>query len=150
MYEVYVQMKKRTVSLLLLVTILIGVSGAAHAAEPYASYYLDSYYVSLIAKGNGKMAVLVSINGVGKQDKIGVQEILIDHKTSASSSWTYYKSLYGADHPDFYVYDDYSYDEEIYFDGVPGEIYRVTITAYAKKGSGSGTGNVTSSAVTCK
>ena len=143
-------MKKKVISLFLMLAMLLGVSGAASAVEMRASRYLDDYYVSLIAKGNGQMAVVVSINGVGKQDKIGVREISIDHKTSANANWTYYDSLYGSDHPEFYLYDSRSYDEEIYFDGVPGEIYRVTITAYAKTGSGSDTGHVTSTSVTCK
>lgn len=135
-------MKKRAISFLLVVASLFGVSGAAYAVEPRASYTLDSYYLALIAKDNGRMGVVVSINGVGVQDKIGVREISIDHKTRASADWTYYDSLYGADHPDFYAYDARSYDEEIYFNGVPGEIYRVTITAYAKKGDKSDTGHV--------
>lgn len=143
-------MKKRVVSLLLTAATLLGVSGAAYAVEARASYTLDSYYVALVAKGNGKMAVDVSIDGVGVQDKIGVQEISIDYKASASDDWSYYDSLYGAAHPEFYVYGERSYEGEIFFDGVPGEIYRVTITAYAKSGSKWDTGYVTSGSATCK
>lgn len=143
-------MKKRVISLLLAVATVLGVSGVAYAVEARSSYTLDDYYVALIAKGNGKMAVDVSVDGVGVQDKIGVQEISIDHKTSSSASWTYYDSLYGAAHPEFYVYGERSYEGEIYFDGVPGEIYRVTVTVYAKKGSKSDTGDVTSPSVTCE
>lgn len=145
-------MKKRVISLLLVVITLLINSGATYATDVagiHASHNLDDYYVALIAKGNGKMAVAVSINGVGTQDKIGVQEISIDHKTSANSNWTYYDSLYGAANPDFYVYGERSYDNEIYFDGVPGEIYRVTITAYAKAGSNWDTGYVTSLSAIC-
>lgn len=142
-------MKKRIISLVLTVATLLGISGVACAVEPRASYTLDSYYVTLRAKGDGKMSVGVIVNGVGVSDKIGVQEIFIEHKSNSNDSWSYYDSLFGAENPDFYAYEERSFVKDIYFDGVPGEIYRVTVYAYAKKGSLSDTGNVTSASATC-
>lgn len=143
-------MKKRAISLLLVMVTLLGATGVAAAVEARSSYNLSSYRVTLTAKGNGKMEISVSIRGVEEQDKIGVQEIEIEHKTSANGSWTHYDTLYGASHPEFYAYNALRYSKEITFDGEPGEIYQVTITAYAKKGSNSDTGEATSSAVTCR
>lgn len=143
-------MKKRVISFLLAVVTVLGVSGLASAVETRASENLESYYVGISAKGNKKMAVSVSIDGVGEQDKIGIQEIEIEHKTSPEANWAYYDSLYGSADPDFYAYKARSYENVVYFDGVPGEIYRVTLTAYAKKGSKSDTGEVTSGSATCK
>lgn len=142
-------MKKRMVSLVLTVATLLGISGVACAVEPRASYTLDSYYVGLTAEGDGEMNVSVIVNGVGVADKIGVQEIYIEHKTSPNGSWSYYDSLYGAENPDFYVYNDRLFAKDIPFNGIPGEIYRVTVYAYAKKGSLSDTGHVTSGSATC-
>lgn len=142
-------MKKRMISLVLTVATLLGISGVACAVEPRASYTLDSYYVGLTAKGDGRMNAAVIVNGVGVTDKIGVQILYIEHKSSPDDSWKYYDSLYGVENPDFYVYGERSFVKDIYFDGVPGEIYRVTVTAYAKKGSLSDTGNVTSGSATC-
>lgn len=142
-------MKKRVISLVLTVATLLGVSGAACAVEPYASHTLDDYYVVLTAKGDSKMNIGVIVNGVGEMDKIGVQMILIEYKTSPNDSWHYYDSLYGASNPDFYDYNARFYAEDIPFTGEAGDIYRVTVTAYAKKGSLSDTGNVTSGSATC-
>ena len=142
-------MKKRVISLVLTVATLLGVSGAACAVEPYASYTLDDYYVTLNAKGDSRMNIAVIVNGVGVTDKLGVQMILIEYKTSSNDSWHYYESLYGADNPDFYVYGERSFVKDIPFDGEAGDIYRVTVTAYAKKGSLSDTGSVTSGSATC-
>lgn len=143
-------MKKRAVSLFLVIVTLMGISGAASAVEARSSNNLSSYRVTLTAKGNGQMGISVTIRGVEEQDKIGVQEIEIEHKTSANGSWTHYDTLYGASHPEFYAYNTRLYSKEITFDGEPGEIYQVTITAYAKKGSSSDTGEATSGAVTCR
>lgn len=143
-------MKKRAVSLFLVMVTLLGSFGAAFAVEARSSNNLSSYRVTLTAKGNGQMEITATVVGVGVQDKIGVQGIKIEHKTSASGSWTHYDTLYGASHPEFYANNKRSYDVKTTFDGEPGEIYQVTITAYAKKGSTSDTGEATSSAVTCR
>lgn len=142
-------MKKRMISLVLTVATLLGISGVACAVEPRASYTLDDYYVTLNAKGDGRMNAAVIVNGVGVADKIGVQILYIEYKANPNDSWHYYDSLYGAENPDFYVYNERSYVDDISFDGIPGEIYRVTVTAYAKKGSLSDTGYVTSGSATC-
>lgn len=143
-------MKRKTIVLFLVIATLLGVSGAAYAVEPRASHTLDSYYVTLSAKGDSKMRVGAIINGVGEQSKIGVQEVYIEYKTSPDDDWHYYDSLYGALNPDFYVYNERSYVGNIDFDGEVGNIYRVTITAYAKKGTQSDTGYVTSGSATCR
>lgn len=142
-------MKKKVISLVLTAAFLLGASGAACAVEPRASYTLDSYYVALTAEGNSEMNIGVIVNGVGVADKIGVQMVYIEYKTDPNDSWNYYDSLYAAENPDFYVYGERSYVDDISFTGVPGDIYRVTVTAYAKKGSLSDTGNVTSGSATC-
>lgn len=143
-------MRKRALSFCLAAMMLLGTVGTAFAVEPRASYTLDSYYVGLSAEGEGKMLISPVVNGVGQQDKIGVQQVDIEYKTSANGTWEYYDSMYAAEYPEFYTYKDWSYLGDIYFDGVPGHYYRVTITAYAKKGTLSDTGYVTSPGVRCK
>lgn len=143
-------MGKRILSFYLAVMMLLGTTAAAYAIEPRASYTLDDYSVALSAEGGGKMLISAVVNGVGEQDKIGVQQIDIEYKTSANGTWEYYDSLYAAEHPEFYTYKDWSYLGDIYFDGVVGHYYRVTITAYAKKGTLSDTGFVTSFSTRCK
>lgn len=143
-------MRKRALSFCLAAMMLLGTAGTAFAVEPRASYTLDDYYVGLTAEGEGVMTISVVVNGVGQQDKIGVRQIDIEYKTSANGTWEYYDSLYGAEYPEFYTYNERSYLNDIPFDGVPGHYYRVTITAYAKKGTLSDTGYVTSPGVRCK
>jgi len=134
---------------------LLSVSGTAFAVEngaieitPFASKYLNSYTVVLAAKGSGKMVVSMSVDGTGIMDKIGVMEVEIDYLKNGT--WYYWDSLDSVEHPEFYAYNSRDYVGDAYFTGTPGVTYYVTLTVYAKKGSGSDTGYVTSSAVVCK
>lgn len=143
-------MKRRTLFCFLAVMMLLGAAGMAFAVEPLASYTLDSYYVALSAEGRGVMSITAVVNGVGDQDKIGVQQIDIEYKTSINADWNYYDSLYASAHPELYDYGTDTFLGGIDFEGTPGHYYRVTITAYAKKGTLSDTGYVTSASVRCK
>lgn len=143
-------MRKRAISFLMAFVMLLGITGMAFAVDARASQTLSNYFVGLSAAGGGTMSITAVVNGVGEQDKIGVQQINIECKTSSSAEWEYYDTMYAAAHPDFYVYEDRTYMGGIDFEGVPGHYYRVTITAYAKKGTISDTGYVTSPTVLCK
>lgn len=143
-------MKKRAILFFLSVILLLGTIGNASAAEMRASHNLDGYHVTLVANGGGSMKIIVSIDGAGEQEKIGVQQVDIDHKTSPDADWSFYDTLYGSTHPEFYAYKSWSYEGGIFFDGIPGETYRVTVTVYAKDKNGSDTGYVSSFAVECK
>ena len=144
--------KKHIIPFLLSFVLLLGMCVPASASDngplPYASNYLERYSVALGAHGNGKMTISTSIDGVGRQDKIGVLSIDIEKKVNGV--WQYYDTIDSIEHPEFFAYDSYDYVGAIDFYGTPGVAYRVTILAYAKKGSGSDTGTVTSPAVVCK
>lgn len=153
---------KKVLSLVIAMCMFFSLSSTAFAvdvgkseAEPTAvanvlraSYYLDGYSVGLGAKGSGLMAVAMTVDGVGVMDKIGVREIYIEQKIDGV--WKFYDSLDGAEHPEFYDYNSRDYIGTTYFTGTPGVTYRVTLTAYAKKGTGSDTGYITSPTVVCK
>lgn len=141
-------MKKRAISFLLAVVMLLTLTGTAFAVAPRASDYLDSYMVVLRAMGNGTMEVSMSVEGVGIQDKIGVREVMIEKKINGV--WTYQESLDSVDYPEFYAYNSRDYLGAVNFTGTPGVSYRVTLTVYARTGTGSDTGYVTSPVVVCK
>ena len=146
-------MRRRAVTLLLVVCIVMSVANAVFAREvvPYASSYLDRYGVSLIAAGDGQMAIDMSVDGVSKMSKIGVMEVYIEEKNTSTGSWHEYDTLYGMDDPDtFYDYNSYDYLRTIYFDGVVGRYYRVSLIVFASNSSGSDTGEITSYTVRCK
>ena len=122
--------------------------GAPIAHAMRSSSYLDSYSVGIEARGNGTIAVTMTVDGKGKMEKIGVIEVEIEQKVNGI--WRYYDSQYGAEHPEFYDYNTWDYVGTTYFQGTPGVSYRVTLTVYARNSKGSDTGYITSYTVVCR
>lgn len=145
-------MKKRITSIILAVITIFSLNSTVWAADngivPYASDYLDGCSVGLNSPSIGRMAVNVTVDAVGIADKIGIIEIYVERKIN--DGWWFYKSLDSVDHPEFYDYNSRDYINTIFFDAESGYTYRVTITAYARKGSGSDTLDLTSYSCLCR
>lgn len=153
-------MKRNFLSLALTLAMLFSLSVTAFATDgsvgtdmltiraARASAYLDGYAVAIEARGNGVIAVAMSVDGTGIMEKIGVSEVEIEQKINGK--WTYYDSQYGAEHPEFYEYNSRDYLGTTYFNGTPGVSYRVTLTVYARNSQGSDTGYITSYTVVCE
>lgn len=145
-------MKKRLFSIFCIVVAIFNLCGTSLATDtgimPQASDYLDGCSLRLRSTSGGRMAVDITVDAVGIADIVGVREIYIERQEG--TKWKFYDSMDSVEHPEFYDYDSRDYLATIYFDGVPGDTYRVTITAYAKKGAGSDTLDFTSYAVLCR
>lgn len=145
-------MKRRAISIFLVIIVIFSCSSTVWAADdgivPYASDYLDGCSVGLASTGIGRMVVDVTVDAVGIADKIGIIEIYIERQINGK--WKFYESLDSVDHPEFYEYNSRDYLNSIYFDAESGYTYRVTITAYARKGSGSDTIDLTSYPCLCR
>lgn len=143
-------MKKRLISLTLVVCILFSLAGLANAGI-LASSQLERYGIALTAKGNSDMAISIFVDGVTEMEKIGVNEVFIEERNTATSGWHEFDTYYGMDDKDlYYDFDSYDYIRTLHFDGTPGKYYRVTIIAFGKNSAGMDTGTVTSSTVLCK
>ena len=65
-----------------------------------ASQYLDGYSVGIEARGNGKIAVAMTVDGTGVMEKIGVREVdvykrqVVTVETIASSDWSYLQATF--------------------------------------------------------
>ncbi len=140
-------MKKRVVSLVLALAMIVSVSGAALATAK-ASDYLSSYTISLEAIGNGRMEIFYDVNGTSTMTKIGAQALYVDEYVNGS--WSSYTTLLAVDNDDFYGYNTAGHAGFAYFNGTPGVKYRVTLVAYARNSSGSDTGWGTSLSATCR
>ncbi len=153
-------MKRKLASFALMLAMIFSLSVTAFAADGFidadtltmravrSSAYLDGYAVAIEARGNGVIAVAMSVDGKGVMEKIGVKEVEIEQKINGK--WTYYDSQYGAEHPEFYEYDSRDYLGTTYFNGTPGVSYRVTLTVYARNSQGYDTGYITSYTVVCE
>jgi hypothetical protein len=152
-------MKRRLFSLFLMLIMMFSVGMTASAVYrpetgmptingTRSSAYLDGYSVGIEARGNGKIAVAMTVEARSKMEKLGVHEVEIEQKINGK--WTYYDSQYGAEHPEFYDYNTWDYVGTTYFQGTPGVSYRVTLTVYARNSKGSDTGYITSYTVVCR
>ena len=142
-----INLKKRLVSLILALCMIISVSGAAFATAK-ASEYLSTYVISLEALGDGEMEIYYYVVGTGRMTKIGAQALYIDEYVNGS--WSPYLTMTAAENDDFYGYNTASHAGFAYFTGTPGVEYRVTFMAYARNSSGSDTGTGTSLSETCQ
>ena len=131
-------MKRRLFSLFLMLIMMFSVGMTASAV----------YSVGIEARGNGKIAVAMTVEARSKMEKLGVHEVEIEQKVNGN--WRYYDSQYGAEHPEFYDYNTWDYVGTTYFQGTPGVSYRVTLTVYARNSKGSDTGYITSYTVVCR
>lgn len=147
-------MKKKTLSLLSTILLLFSLTTTAFAIDGQtfsvtrASQYLDGYSVGIEARGNGKIAVAMTVDGVGVMEKIGVTEVYIEKKVNGV--WVEHETQYAVEHPEFYNYNSRDYIGNAYFYGEAGVRYRVTLMVYARNSKGSDTGYITSYTVVCE
>ena len=141
-------MKKRFISLLLVVCMFLSLATVANAR---ASEYLDGYVLDPIALGNGEIELYVRVEAVYDVDRVGIMLLQIEERNSPTSSWHSYDTLWGSDDPDkFYDYNFAYYTGIFVFDLTPGRDYRFTITAYAGDTTGFDTRVISTGAITCK
>ena len=147
-------MKKKIISLLLAVFMLIGITSvsAAYIPEPeinpQASLQLSAYSITLEPLGNGEMYIDFTVLGTDVMDKIGIFSLVIEERTPGGA-WDDFDILYGYTHPEFYHYNSAGYLGDYCFDGTVGMQYRATIVVYAEDSRGCDTGELTSVIATC-
>lgn len=130
-------MKKKFISALLAVTLLLSVSLPCYAVEARASKYFDGYILGIAAQGNAQMTVSFSVLGMSKMDQIGAYYIRIEEEIS-TDKWITTFTAYGDKNPSkFYSYNAYDHGADYTFTGVPGVKYRAVLKAYAKDKNGS-------------
>lgn len=147
-------MKKKIISWLALIALLFSTTTTALATDgtlksvTRASEYLDGYSVGIEARNNREIAVIMTVDGKGIMEKIGVSEIYIEKKVNGV--WKEYETQYAVEHPEFYAFNSQNYIGNAYFYGIPGTNYRVTLTVYARNSKGSDIGYITSYSVICQ
>ena len=142
-------MKKKLISLILVLAILTSFASATYIQPRRASDYLLGYGVSIQAVGDGLMEVFYEVDGKGMMSRIGILAIYIDQKVG--NEWRSYDTLLALQNPDFLVNDDLGHAGVTYFEGTPGYEYRVTIEAFAMGyDGGSDTGTITSQGDVCE
>lgn len=141
-------MKKRILSVLLILLLMGSSICSAAELSPYASLYLDGYGLSVNPQGGCKMCVTYLVYGTNTMDRIGAQKIVIEEWDGVDWETTLTYSV--EDNPEFYASDVSEHGGNVYFYGLPSIPYRATLTAYAEKDGGSDTGTITCTPKTCE
>lgn len=130
-------MKKKIISALLAVMLILSASISCYAVEARASRYFDGYLLAMTAQGNNQMAVSFTVYGMHKMDQIGAYYIRIEEEY-ATDKWLTTFTAYGDKMPEkFYSYNAYEHTGSYTFTGVPGVKYRAVMKAYAEDENGS-------------
>lgn len=129
-------MKKRIVSALLSVMLMLSAAIPCYAVQPRASEYFDGYVIAMSAPGNCQMTVSFSVLGMDQMDKIGVYYLRVEEEYGIDN-WAETFTVYGSSNPSkFYAYNAYDYGGSYTFTGMPGVKYRAIIKAYASNSNG--------------
>lgn len=136
-------MKKKTVALrlfALLLAIVFICPMNVSAAEPRASYYLDSYNAYPYAAGGGKIQIWFTVTGVEYMDDIGSLSVEIYSCSTNSTNdddWSFVTSFNNGNTPSMLGHNKYIYQSHVECDATVGRWYRAYVCIYAgKNGSG--------------
>lgn len=140
---------KKLISLVLIVITLLGCMGSLALADaeiaPYNSSYFISYGTTLSKEGGGRIKIIFQANATGVASSIGVANYEID-KLNSNGDWvdcTGLRSGATASNVGSYTFSKY-------FNGIPGETYRVKVTFTCTMNGGNETKNYTSGRITAK
>lgn len=120
----------RVIALVLAVVCLCPVY--AMAAEPRASYYLDSYSASVYAAGSGKIQVYFSVTGVSQMDDIGAMTVQI-YESDDASEWEWVKTYSHNVYTDMLGHNKYYHSSHVDYQGTAGKYYKALVTIWAGK-----------------
>lgn len=134
-------MKKgfKTVSLLLILSLLVFPVNAESNAEPRGSAFFSSYCTFLEKGDHYSVEVWFDVNAnAAIMDEIGTT--LIDlYESKDGENWTKVKIFEVENYPEMIDYNTYSHTGHVtYYASMPGYYYRAYVTFYAKNSTGIG------------
>jgi len=136
---------KRLLSLTLVILMAFPCMALAAQPEeiaPYASNYFTSYGTSLGNQGNGVILITFSTTGTGICDTIGVANFWVERRDD-NGNWENVTGVVPGQTASGVV----TYTFSKYFQGVPGETYRVQVVFISLRNGGGETKSYTSATI---
>ena len=120
--------------LLSVLAIAVLCTATVSASASRASRYIDWYSMDVLRAGSGKLGIEFSIEGTGKMTAIGAESIVVYRQSG--STWVYDGEY---DRYDAGMTDSNTakHGNTIYYQGVSGVKYKVTVTVFAENSTGS-------------
>lgn len=133
-------MKKRLISLLFAIMVIISIpaDGFAAGIEPRASDYFSCTRVQAVAAGNQRIVIEVGVDATDMMDEVGASIIHLYGKNADgtySRVYTFTKEAY----PSMIVEDSFFGYIDVSYRGIAGKEYYAVVGCYAKNSAGSET-----------
>lgn len=128
-------MKKQNIRLaVLLLACIFVLPTAVTAIEMRASDYIDWYEVDAVSTGGGDIAIKFSVEGTGRMDYLGAEEITVYEKINGI--WMI-ADYFDRDDSGMVSANDNRFTNAIYFSGYTDMEYKIGVTVFAEDSTGS-------------
>lgn len=128
-------MKRRLLSLLCAVILLVSLSTAAYASNARASAYFGATSVRAYAKSGGKILFEVDINATHTMQEVGASEIYV-YEQQDDGSWDNVYTFNMDDHPYLIETNSIGACVDATYQGTVGKNYFATVACYARDSAG--------------
>lgn len=128
-------MKKRLLSLLFAMLLLVSLSTAAYAVNARASDYFGATSVRAYAKSGGKILFEVDINATHTMQEVGASEIYV-YEQQDDGSWDNVYTFTMDEHAYLIETNSMSACVDATYQGTVGKNYFATVACYAKDSNG--------------
>ena len=119
----------RMLSLVLILSLLIPVGAQAavnEPAQPYGSYYLNTYNAYVYPAGNGSIQVYFSANSTGYLDELGCLSVSI-YESTDNINWTWKKTFTHDSTSGMLGYNVFFHSGHVDYQGVAGRYYKAYV-----------------------
>lgn len=114
----------------LLLAILFICPFSAFAAEPRASYYLDTYLGYIYPAGNGLIQIYFQVVGTDDMDEIGVLTIKL-YESTDNVSFSLVKTFTHDSTEGMLAYGKFFFENHVDYQGIAGRYYMAELTIWA-------------------
>lgn len=130
-------MKKRMISLLCVVCVLLSMPGLACAADitPRASDYFSCTDVRAYAEGGGEILIEIDVDATHMMQEVGAEYVFIYEEQSDGDFECVY-TFRKTEHPGMVEYNSFFGYVDVTYQGVSGTRYYALVACYAKDKNG--------------
>jgi len=131
-------MKKRILSFVCAVLLMMNLSGGALAAEPRASYYFSATEVYASPVSNSGILIEIEVTATHTMQKVGATDVYI-YEQQSDGDYEIVYTYTSDDYPELQWSNNAFYMGSVTYQGTEGVKYYATCALYCKDSSGSET-----------
>ncbi len=137
---------KRTICVVLVIVMGIGLLCAPASASTRSSEYLASYSASVLPDPDGRLVISASVNGRGTMTELGVKTIFL-YESADGKSFQQVKTYESSQYPNMMGSGAFFCEDLFVYQGKVGYYYFASVYVYAGKDGMGDTRNYTTTTV---